>query len=70
MLANRTTRIAMSPTMKVAADALRLKREGVDVVDLGAGEHRDPRLGRELLRQVVEVEVARLRVEVHVRQPR
>src|SRR3990167_4099699 len=38
MLANRTTRIAVSPTMKVAADALRLKAQGIDVVDLGAGE--------------------------------
>src|SRR3972149_11717043 len=38
MLANRTTRIAGSPTMKVAADALRLKAQGIDVVDLGAGE--------------------------------
>jgi aspartate aminotransferase len=38
MLANRTTRIGVSPTMKVAAEAIRLKAEGVDVVDLGAGE--------------------------------
>jgi len=38
MLAERTRRIAVSPTMKVASDALRLKAEGVDVVDLGAGE--------------------------------
>jgi aspartate aminotransferase len=38
MLADRTARIEMSPTMKVAAEALRLKRQGVDVVDLGAGE--------------------------------
>jgi aspartate aminotransferase len=38
MLADRTTRIGVSPTMKVAAEAMRLKAEGVDVVDLGAGE--------------------------------
>jgi aspartate aminotransferase len=37
-LAARTRRIAASPTMKVAAEALRLKAQGVDVVDLGAGE--------------------------------
>ncbi len=38
MLADRTKRIAVSPTMKVAADALRLKAQGVDIVDFGAGE--------------------------------
>src|SRR5512141_3368544 len=38
MLAERTKRIGVSPTMKVAAEALRLKAEGVDVIDLGAGE--------------------------------
>jgi len=38
MLADRTNRIATSPTMKVAAEALRLKAQGVDVVDFGAGE--------------------------------
>jgi aspartate aminotransferase len=38
MLAERTKRIGVSPTMKVAADAMRLKAQGVDVVDLGAGE--------------------------------
>src|SRR5512134_3356489 len=38
MLAQRTTRIGVSPTMKVAAEAIRLKAQGVDVVDLGAGE--------------------------------
>ena len=38
MLAQRTTRIGVSPTMKVAAEAMRLKAQGVDVVDLGAGE--------------------------------
>ena len=37
-LAPRTRRIAVSPTMKVAADAIRLKSQGVDVVDFGAGE--------------------------------
>jgi aspartate aminotransferase len=38
MLADRTGRIGVSPTMKVAAEAMRLKAQGVDVVDLGAGE--------------------------------
>jgi aspartate aminotransferase len=38
MLADRTNRIGVSPTMKVAAEALRLKAQGVDVVDFGAGE--------------------------------
>jgi aspartate aminotransferase len=38
MLAARTTRMSVSATMKVAAEALRLKAQGVDVVDLGAGE--------------------------------
>jgi aspartate aminotransferase len=38
MLADRTTRIGVSPTMKVAAEAMRLKAQGVDVVDFGAGE--------------------------------
>ena len=38
MLAERTKRIGVSPTMKVAAEAMRLKAEGIDIVDLGAGE--------------------------------
>ena len=38
MLADRTRRIGVSPTMKVAAEALKLKAQGVDVVDFGAGE--------------------------------
>ncbi len=38
MLAQRTQRIGVSPTMKVAAEAMRLKAQGVDIVDLGAGE--------------------------------
>jgi aspartate aminotransferase len=37
-LAERTARIHVSPTMKVTAEAIRLKAQGVDVVDLGAGE--------------------------------
>jgi aspartate aminotransferase len=37
-LAARTARIAMSPTMKVTADALRMKAQGIDIVDFGAGE--------------------------------
>jgi aspartate aminotransferase len=38
MLAARARRIAQSPTMKVAAEALKLKAAGVDVIDFGAGE--------------------------------
>jgi aspartate aminotransferase len=38
MLAERTTRIASSPTMKGLIAAERLRRAGVDVVDLSAGE--------------------------------
>src|SRR5512143_3636648 len=37
-LAERVSRISVSSTMKVAADADRLRREGADVVDFGAGE--------------------------------
>jgi aspartate aminotransferase len=37
-LAERTTRIASSPTMKVTATVDRLRREGIDVIDFGAGE--------------------------------
>ena len=37
-LSERIALISVSSTMKVAADADRLRREGVDVVDLGAGE--------------------------------
>lgn len=36
--ASRMSRVTVSPTLKVAADAERLRRQGVDVVDLGAGE--------------------------------
>jgi aspartate aminotransferase len=36
--ADRITRVAPSGTLKVAAEADRLKRQGIDVVDLGAGE--------------------------------
>jgi aspartate aminotransferase len=38
MLAERTKRIGVSPTMKVAAEAMRLKAQGIDIIDLGAGE--------------------------------
>jgi aspartate aminotransferase len=38
MLADRMGKIATSPTMKVAGEAAKLKRQGVDVVDFGAGE--------------------------------
>ncbi len=37
-LAERVSTISVSSTMKVAADADRLRREGADVVDFGAGE--------------------------------
>ena len=37
-LAGRISLISVSSTMKVAADADRLRREGADVVDFGAGE--------------------------------
>jgi len=36
--ASRMSRVQVSPTLKVAAEADRLRRQGVDVVDLGAGE--------------------------------
>jgi aspartate aminotransferase len=34
----RMSRVAPSPTLRVSAEADRLRRQGVDVVDLGAGE--------------------------------
>jgi aspartate aminotransferase len=37
-LAERTSRIASSPTMQVSLTVDRLRREGVEVIDLGAGE--------------------------------
>jgi aspartate aminotransferase len=37
-LADRTARIATSQTMKVTATVDRLRREGVEVIDFGAGE--------------------------------
>ena len=37
-LADRTARIATSPTMKVTATVDRLRRDGVEVIDFGAGE--------------------------------
>jgi aspartate aminotransferase len=37
-LADRISTISVSSTMKVAADAEKLRREGADVVDFGAGE--------------------------------
>jgi aspartate aminotransferase len=37
-LSARSGRIAVSPTMKVAADAIKLKAQGIDVIDFGAGE--------------------------------
>src|SRR5437762_5006215 len=38
VLAERISLISVSSTMKVAADAEKLRSEGVDVVDFGAGE--------------------------------
>lgn len=38
MFANRLTSVVASPTMQVALKAERLRRQGLDVVDLGAGE--------------------------------
>jgi aspartate aminotransferase len=37
-LAERTRQIALSPTMKGTIEAEKMRRQGVDVVDLGAGE--------------------------------
>jgi aspartate aminotransferase len=37
-LADRTTKIAGSPTMKVTATVDRLRRSGIEVIDFGAGE--------------------------------
>ena len=36
--AQRLSRVVASPTLRVSAEADRLRRQGVDVVDLGAGE--------------------------------
>ncbi len=38
MLAERTTKVGASPTLKVLLEAAKLRRQGVDIVDLGAGE--------------------------------
>ena len=37
-LASRTGRLAISPTMTMTATVDRLRRDGVDVIDFGAGE--------------------------------
>jgi len=37
-LADRTTKIAASPTLKVTATVDKLRRAGIDVIDFGAGE--------------------------------
>jgi len=44
-LADRTSRISSSPTMKVTATVDRLRREGVEVIDFGAGEPDFPTPG-------------------------
>src|SRR3954452_20127715 len=41
-ISDRISSISVSSTMKVAADAERLRSEGVDVVDFGAGEPAFP----------------------------
>ncbi len=38
MLSDRMKQVGMSPTMKGTMEAERLRRQGIDVVDLGAGE--------------------------------
>lgn len=38
MFARRMSRVTASPTLRVTAEADRLRRTGVDVIDLGAGE--------------------------------
>lgn len=38
MLAERTTKVGASPTLRVLVEADKLRRQGADVVDLGAGE--------------------------------
>lgn len=38
ILSTRMSRIAPSPTLRVTAEADRLRRQGMDIVDLGAGE--------------------------------
>ena len=38
MLAERTTYVSASATMAVALAAQRLRKQGIDVIDLGAGE--------------------------------
>jgi len=42
-ISQRISSISVSSTMKVAADAERLRAQGVDVVDFGAGEPDFPR---------------------------
>jgi len=37
-LADRTARTSSSPTLKVTATVDRMRREGIDVIDFGAGE--------------------------------
>ena len=38
MLSTRVQRISLSPTLRIAARAQQMRAEGVDVVDLSAGE--------------------------------
>lgn len=38
MISERVDRISVSPTMKVAAEAKKMKSEGIDVIDLSVGE--------------------------------
>ena len=46
-IAERISTISVSSTMKVAADADKLRLEGVDVVDFGAGEPDFPNTRRD-----------------------
>jgi aspartate/methionine/tyrosine aminotransferase len=45
LLSDRVMRITVSPTMKVAAEAKRLKADGIDVIDLSVGEPDFPTPG-------------------------
>ena len=57
-LADRTARISSSPTMKVTAAVDRLRRQGVEIIDLGAGEpdFATPRLVSDAARAALDQE--------------
>jgi len=56
MLAERMKRVSTSPTMKIAGEAAKLKRQGVDVVDFGAGEpdFPTPELAKEAAKTAID----------------